>query len=155
MELLYNDIITLVTANADQTPPAAVGRLPPFVRRWRLKYEFENGRYRNRPLHDAAPGSLRTFLPRAVATHNIDLTSYVQTEDFYVDPDPMIVVTYRNFEHFHDRPFAAVPGGGGGTVAAAPRFYFKPAAISYSRGYEALRLFVMKTSPLLAESPGD
>jgi hypothetical protein len=41
----------------------------------------------------------------------------------------MIVVTYRNFEHFNDRHLAAVPAGGGGTVAAAPKFYFNPAAI--------------------------
>jgi hypothetical protein len=128
MELLYDKVIAVVTDIADQTPPAAVGRIAGIVRQWRFKYEFTRGKLRNLPRHDAAPGAFCTFLNRAVDANITDLQIYVQTEDFFQDPDPMLVITYRNFEHFSNVPFAVLPGGGA-PGAAPPRFYFNPAAI--------------------------
>jgi hypothetical protein len=129
MAHLYSKMIAMVTANADQTPAASVGRIATIVRLWRLKFDFDKGKLRNLPRHDAAPGSLRTFFQRAVVAGTIDLMIYVQTEDFFIDPDPMVTITYRNFDHFSSTPFAVVPVGGGGGVTAPARFYFNPAAI--------------------------
>lgn len=130
MDTLFVLIIAMVTANADHTPPASVGRIATIVRHWRIKFEFAGGKLRNLPRHDQAPGSLRTFLNRAVVNGVSDLMVYIQTEDFFVDPDPMIPITYRNFDHFSPTPFAAIPGGVGASGApSSPRFYFNPAAI--------------------------
>jgi hypothetical protein len=59
---LYNNIIAMVTAQADQTPVPSQGRIANIVRRWRLKFEFTPGKFRNLPQSGQAPGSLTTFL---------------------------------------------------------------------------------------------
>ena len=129
MSRLYDLVIEMVTANADQTPPGSVGRIANIVRGWRFKFEFTAGKYRNLPKHDAAANSFQVFLNRAVGRNETDLMIYIQTEDFYVDPDPMLVITYRNFDHFSSTPFAVLPAGAGGGPAAPARFYFNPAAV--------------------------
>jgi hypothetical protein len=98
------------------------------VRAWRLKFEFSPGKFRNLPLYDQAPASLSTFLERAVASGTANLMIHVQTEDLFVDPSPAVVVTFLNFDHFSNVPFAPIPaGGGGGAPAGQAAFYFNPA----------------------------
>jgi hypothetical protein len=53
--------------------------------------------------------SYPTFLNRAVDNNTSDPLIFTQTEDFFVDPDPMIPITYWNFDHFSPTAFAAIP----------------------------------------------
>jgi hypothetical protein len=91
----YKNKIAMVTAQADQTPVSTQGRIANIVRRWRLKFEFTPGKFRNLPQRGPAPSFLITFFTRAVAGAVIDLMIHVQTEDFFIDPNPGAVVTYR------------------------------------------------------------
>jgi hypothetical protein len=125
---LYKNKIAMVTAQADQTPVPTQGRIANIVRRWRLKFEFTPGKFRNLPQSGQAPSSLITFFTRAVAGAVTDLMIHVQTEDFFIDPNPGAVVTYRNFDHFSATLFVRVAVGGAAGVVAPPAFYFNLAA---------------------------
>jgi hypothetical protein len=70
---LYNNIVAMVTVQADQTPVPTQGRIANIVRRWRLKFEFTPGKFHNLPQSGQAPGSLTTFFTRAVAGGDTDL----------------------------------------------------------------------------------
>jgi hypothetical protein len=108
MSYLYGKVIVMVATNATQTSVTTQSRIPSIVHQWRFKYEFSGGKLRNLPRHDQAPGSLCTFLNRAVDNNATDYMLFVQTEDFFVDPDPTVTITYRNFDRFDHTPFAVI-----------------------------------------------
>lgn len=87
MEFLYDQVIELVTRCAEHTPAESMSRIAPIVNKWRLKYEHDPGKHRQLPLRTGSPKTLSVFLNRAVAAGLTDLTLYVSTEDFFVDPD--------------------------------------------------------------------
>jgi hypothetical protein len=59
------------------------GPIAKIVNKWRLKYEFTPGKYRNLPYRDGPPGPLNTFLDRMDKDGQTDLLLFVSTDHFY------------------------------------------------------------------------